>query len=305
MNIPALLLKAVCLEVERDNEKELPFYERGIKVDHTLIEAALCSLNSSPTKTLPQNCRNDIIERTPDGLDRRIKEKLGSDLRTANIISDLLAGAGIVEVIQVKNPETGRSVKGTRLLEQWCWESEAEGAEGPGKKAAEDISDQIISWRRDLHRIPEKGFDLKLTSEYLKKQLENLGTPYKPCAGSDLVGFIEGDLPGPVIGLRADMDGVAIKEETGLPFASETGFAVADSNRAEVTVDFIGSFPATVNDDMACFLEQVPGAYFFLGSKHPEYGDEYPHHNSRFDIDEAVLWKGTAVLTRAAFDFGF
>ena len=109
--------------------------------------------------------------------------------------------------------------------------------------------------------------------------------------------------------------------------------AVADSNRAEVTVDFIGSFPATINDDMvvdkllksarkvldhedvvelkkpamgnddmACFLEKVPGAYFFLGSKHPEHGDEYPHHNSRFDIDEAVLWKGTAVLARAAFD---
>jgi len=42
-------------------------------------------------------------------------------LRTANIISDVLAKAGIVEIVQVENPDTGRIVKGTRLLQGWDW----------------------------------------------------------------------------------------------------------------------------------------------------------------------------------------
>jgi len=40
MTIPSFLLESVCLEVERGNKKELPFYERGIKIDRSLIEAA-------------------------------------------------------------------------------------------------------------------------------------------------------------------------------------------------------------------------------------------------------------------------
>jgi amidohydrolase len=47
----------------------------------------------------------------------------------------------------------------------------------------------------------------------------------------------------------------------------------------------------------------VPGAYFFLGSYNPEKGPMYPHHHPKFDIDESVLWIGSAVLAQAAFDF--
>lgn len=70
---------------------------------------------------LPQNCRNDVRERTPDGLDRRLKVCLKTDLRMANIISEVLEKAGIVEVVQVKNPQTGRTVKGTKLFPEWNW----------------------------------------------------------------------------------------------------------------------------------------------------------------------------------------
>lgn len=78
-------------------------------------------LNAEATKTLPQNCRNDVREKTPDGLDKRIKESLNTDLRTANIISDVLKLVGIVEIVQVINPQTGRLVKGTKLLQEWSW----------------------------------------------------------------------------------------------------------------------------------------------------------------------------------------
>ena len=78
-------------------------------------------LNAEATKTLPQNCRNDVREKTPDGLDKRIKESLNTDLRTANIIYDVLKLVGIVEIVQVINPQTGRLVKGTKLLQEWSW----------------------------------------------------------------------------------------------------------------------------------------------------------------------------------------
>ena len=40
------------------------------------------------------------------------------DTRTANIISDVLEQVGIAEIAKVENPETGRIVKGTKLLEK-------------------------------------------------------------------------------------------------------------------------------------------------------------------------------------------
>lgn len=100
---------------------KIPFSYRGIQIHKDLIRVTMEILNAEPTKTLPQNARNDIVERTPDGLDRRIKLYLQSDLRTANIITDVLEQADIVENTMVENPNTGRSIKGTRLKNKWTW----------------------------------------------------------------------------------------------------------------------------------------------------------------------------------------
>lgn len=51
------------------------------------------------------------------------------------------------------------------------------------------------------------------------------------------------------------------------------------------------------SEDAAYFLEHAPGCYVFLGANPPGQ-DPIPHHNSRFDIDEAVLSIGTAVLAQ-------
>ena len=59
--------------------------------------------------------------------------------------------------------------------------------------------------------------------------------------------------------------------------------------------------PTMVGEDMAFYLERVPGTFFFLASA-PK-GKVYPHHNSRFDIDETVLWEGTALLSQGAIDW--
>ena len=55
------------------------------------------------------------------------------------------------------------------------------------------------------------------------------------------------------------------------------------------------------SDDMACFLEAVPGCYFIVGAKNA--GATYPHHHPRFNIDEDALPVGVEVLTRAAMEY--
>lgn len=56
-------------------------------------------------------------------------------------------------------------------------------------------------------------------------------------------------------------------------------------------------------EDMAYFLEQVPGVYFFVGSANAERGLNYPHHHPRFDIDEDVIIDGASLLAAAIGDY--
>jgi amidohydrolase len=58
--------------------------------------------------------------------------------------------------------------------------------------------------------------------------------------------------------------------------------------------------PSMAGDDMAFFLKEVPGCYFFVGAGNPQKGLNHPHHNSRFDIDEDALVIGAETLARAA-----
>ncbi|SHE94463.1 amidohydrolase [Tissierella praeacuta DSM 18095] len=91
-------------------------------------------------------------------------------------------------------------------------------------KTAKEVEKSIINWRRDLHQIPEIGLNLEQTSQYVIKQLEEMGIEYRKNIGvSGIVGLIKGEKPGRTIALRADMDALPIKEETGLTFASKNG----------------------------------------------------------------------------------
>jgi amidohydrolase len=48
------------------------------------------------------------------------------------------------------------------------------------------------------------------------------------------------------------------------------------------------------SEDMSYFLNETPGCFFFIGGARND--QEYPHHNPRFDFDEAVLPQGAAIL---------
>lgn len=56
-------------------------------------------------------------------------------------------------------------------------------------------------------------------------------------------------------------------------------------------------------EDMAFFLQEVPGCYFFLGSANPSKNLAYPHHHPRFDFDETALGMGTELFVRCVEKF--
>ena len=95
------------------------------------------------------------------------------------------------------------------------------------KKLMDEVQEDLIKWRRDLHVIPEPGVDLPKTSAYVKSVLDSLGVEYQSNVGleSAIVATLKGTGQGSdkVIALRADMDALPVVEETGLPFASTNG----------------------------------------------------------------------------------
>lgn len=89
---------------------------------------------------------------------------------------------------------------------------------------AQQLQEQLESWYRDLHQIPETGLILPKTAAYVKEVLTGLGLTYQEYPGhSGLTVKIGGRHGGKTVALRADMDALEIQEESGLPFASTNG----------------------------------------------------------------------------------
>ena len=88
---------------------------------------------------------------------------------------------------------------------------------------AENISETIVNQRRALHRMPGTEFDLGETLAYVKKELEDMGYAPENCGRAGLVALAGGKKPGKVFLLRADMDGLPIREEADVDFASKNG----------------------------------------------------------------------------------
>lgn len=87
---------------------------------------------------------------------------------------------------------------------------------------SKSLENEIIGLRRELHKFPECGLILPKTSEFVRKYLNGLKIEFKTYEKhSGIVALIGKKTDGKTIALRADMDGLMIKEETGLEFSSE------------------------------------------------------------------------------------
>lgn len=88
-------------------------------------------------------------------------------------------------------------------------------------------------------------------------------------------------------------------------------------NDYEVTKDFADSSlrildqddiiklkePLMSGEDMAYFLEEIPGTFFYLSNIAKVEDKYYPHHNSKFDLDENLLYLGSSLLVNYTFHY--
>lgn len=89
--------------------------------------------------------------------------------------------------------------------------------------SAKKLEEHIIADRRAIHKNPEVGACLPKTKEYVKKRLSEMGYEPTEICESGIVAEITGEDTGKCIMLRADMDGLKIKDMTDLDFKSENG----------------------------------------------------------------------------------
>ncbi|NLJ98812.1 MAG: amidohydrolase [Tissierellia bacterium] len=310
---------------------------------------------------------------------------------------------------------------------------------------AKKLQDEIVSWRRDLHQIPEIGLELPKTAAYVTERLDEMGIEYKanvkllfqpaeegpggakpmieegaledpkvdaalglhiggifeevgtgqvgysggnimacldsfrikvkgsgchgamPDTGVDpiaiaaqvvtalqtivsremkptnpavvTIGTIHGGSAYNIIPNSVDIEGTvrALDQDTREKIASSIESIVAGitkgmhgdyeyeytfgyppvSNDPEFTEGFLDTVrkvideedmieikdPTMGGEDMAYYLEEVPGTFFFLGGFNKEKGIVYPHHHPKFMVDEDVFWKGTALMAQGALDW--
>lgn len=86
----------------------------------------------------------------------------------------------------------------------------------------EKIVEEVIQFRRDLHRNPELSGEEYRTSQKIQEKLDEYGIQYKAgFAKTGVLGVIKGSKPGKTVALRADIDALPIMEKTDEPFKSE------------------------------------------------------------------------------------
>lgn len=88
--------------------------------------------------------------------------------------------------------------------------------------ATTKLMPKVVEWRRHLHQFPELGNREVKTAKYIEDHLRRLGMEVRTgVAKTGVVAILKGGQPGPVIGLRADIDALPVTERNSLPFASK------------------------------------------------------------------------------------
>ncbi|MBK9734396.1 MAG: amidohydrolase [Saprospiraceae bacterium] len=87
---------------------------------------------------------------------------------------------------------------------------------------AKETEAQVINWRRHLHQYPELSNREFKTMAFIAEKLKGMNITIETgMAHTGVVAVLDTGKPGPVIGLRADMDGLPVRERVDLPFASK------------------------------------------------------------------------------------
>jgi amidohydrolase len=155
------------------------------------------------------------------------------------------------------------------------------------------VEEQVIEWRRDIHEHPELGNREFRTAALVADHLRSLGIEVETeVAHTGVVGLLKGGKPGPVVLLRADMDGLPVTERVDIPFASkvttvfngqETGVMHACGHDTHVAI-LMG-----VASVLAAVRDKIPGTIKFVFQPAEEGPPEGEDGGAELMVREGVL----------------
>ena len=155
------------------------------------------------------------------------------------------------------------------------------------------VIEDVIRWRRDFHQHAELSNREFRTAKVIAKHLRKLGLEVTTgVAKTGVVGLLKGGAPGPVLALRADMDGLPVVERTGLPYASK--------QRSEYEGREVGVMHACGHDNHMAILmgaaeilagmrEELPGAVKFIFQPAEEGAPKGEEGGAKLMVAEGVL----------------
>ncbi|MBJ6117014.1 amidohydrolase [Pontibacter sp. BT310] len=161
---------------------------------------------------------------------------------------------------------------------------------------ADKTEKKVIEWRRDFHEHPELGNREVKTAEKIAAELKRFGIEVETSvAHTGVVGVLKGGKPGPVVALRADMDGLPVTERANLPYASK---AKSTYNGQEVGVmhacghDTHVAMLLGAAEVLAGMKKDLPGTVKFIFQPAEEGAPAGEKGGASLMVEEGVLSKG-------------
>ncbi len=196
---------------------------------------------------------------------------------------------------------------------------------------------------KDAHGCtPERGVDPITTSALIVSALQNIVSREIITTEPHIIslGKIHGGTAYNTIPETVEIEGTirATTQEVRMFLAKrieEVAKGIAESMRAKVDFEIIWGAPPVINDDamaelaqkaaakvigedavvkdlghpsmggedISYYFEKVKGCYMLLSSLNADKKADFPQHSTHFDIDEDVMWRGSAVFAQIARDF--
>ena len=124
----------------------------------------------------------------------------------------------------------------------------------------EEVREELVAFRRDIHQHPEVSGEEKRTSRAIVKRLKALDLEVRQQVGGyGVVALLKGGHPGPVVAFRADMDAVYSNAEDPVSFASKV-----PGVRHICGHDIHTSVGVALAEGMASIQEELHGSVMFL-----------------------------------------
>lgn len=154
-----------------------------------------------------------------------------------------------------------RGILGLALLASTAAFAGEEALPAPVEQGVEDVMERVVAWRRDIHAHPELGNREFRTAGLVADHLTALGMEVRTgVAHTGVVGILRGG-EGPVVALRADMDGLPVTEEVDVPFASKV--------RTTYNGEEVGVMHACGHDNHVAILMGVAEVLAGMGDELP------------------------------------